>query len=233
MKVLALFLLIIGLSFSSHSQDLLKQKNLWSRIQLSKQFGESNVGILVENRQYIDPWRAHMFFTQLSVKRNASKNSIVGLHMSYLVYSLPHDPIVSLTKRKDELNLSQSFTLKWLPEKQVSSRLMLEERFFKSEGLDGHFHEGFKLEYYRIRLKTSASFRIASNLQWIVSDEFMVQFEQGDLQARFDQNRIDAIFRYHFTPALAFDLGYLSWYQERPGIRYLRHTIRTGLLLKL
>ena len=208
----------------------LTQKEAWSRLHVIKNISaKERIGLLLEDRHYLDPWRSHMELVELSYQRQLGKFRS-AIHGTYLVFTLPHDPHVSETTKKYELRAQQSVTRSWTWGKKhrVWFRAMLEERFFRTPQADepSHFH----FTYIRSRNRVGYSFQILEPLKFMISDEWMIQANTR-LKARFDQNRLDAIFRWQWTPALATDLGYLHWYQQTQSVNYSRHTLRTALVI--
>lgn len=233
MKGILLLMLPMFAYFQVLGQSVKENVTLWKRLHVIKKVSQRHsLGLLVENRQFLAPWRGHIFLAELNAKRKISSSGSVGLHASYLAFTLPHDPEALGTERKPELRLHQSFTYRWkqVTSAQLTTRLMLEARFFRPVD-EGGGHMPFHLKYLRVRLRLRYMFPVMDRLKLIISDEGMVQ-SPGDLHMIFDQNRLDVVFRYQVTGQMWCDLGYLNWYQRKTSVRYLRHSIRTGVLLR-
>ncbi|MEM9340250.1 MAG: DUF2490 domain-containing protein [Bacteroidota bacterium] len=235
MKQIIVYLLLSFACFQAAGQNPLEEQvTLWNRLYVVKKLPQiHSMGLLVENRQFVNPWRGHIFLAELNYHRKISPLGSLGIHGTYLIFTLPHDPEVSNTSRKVELRTHQSFTYRWVAAKPslLVTRIMLEERFFRSES-ESEQKNGFALKYLRLRTRIKCAIPVTDRLKFIFSDEFMFQ-SPGDLDIGFDQNRLDAIFRYQLIPQLALDLGYLNWYQQRNTVDYLRHSIRTGVFIKI
>ncbi|MEM9895803.1 MAG: DUF2490 domain-containing protein [Bacteroidota bacterium] len=225
--------MLISTSAASQEKSSVTQHTLWNRLTIAMPLQKHSFGVLIENRQYLDRWRHHIFLSELNHKIKLGNKVTVGTHWSYLFFTVPHDPFAEEDELLHELRPAQSISAPLLTKKhfKIFARLMLEERFFNAKD-DSEVYQGYDFTYWRVRKKIGLKKSITPSIDFYLSEEFMIQSRKGGAFV-FDQNRVDLFVRSKITKNVSLDLGYLFWYQHRNEIIYSRNSIRTGIFISL
>ena len=235
MRRLTSFFLLFNIAILGLAQTPLReQTTFWYRLYATKSITRNlKAGLMIEDRKYVNPWRSHIFFTELNLQRRLADRWTVAMHGTYLIFALPHDPQVQDSYRVDELRIHQSVTYPGVHIRNVgiSFRTMLEQRLFKMEGEDGSMGD-FTYTYFRIRNRMKVKIPVHERVSLILSEEYMIQ-SRKDVDFDFDQNRAGISTMYKINDVMSFEMGYLHWYQVRTLVRYSRHSWRTAIYLKL
>ncbi|MEM9328698.1 MAG: DUF2490 domain-containing protein [Bacteroidota bacterium] len=234
MQRLFLLLVLLILASPASAQPTKTQTTLWYRLYATKPLSQKlKAGLLIEDRKYLNPWRSHIFLTELNLQRKVARQWTVGIHGTYLIFALPHDPQVRESVRMDELRTHQSITFPQIHLKKVgiSLRSMVEQRWFSIEGEDRSM-DSYTYTYLRLRHRLRVRIPLTKRLSCLLSDEYMIQARK-DLHFRYDQNRAGVSAMVKVNDQVALELGYLHWHQRRAALRFSRHSLRTGIYLKL
>jgi hypothetical protein len=238
-RVVFILLFLTGtLVSSAQEREILETPVLWTKYNLTWKIDEKwSITSAGDQRQFISPHRQHMFLGELNAKRKFGNGWTFGMHFSYVRFTLPHNPEVTETITRWELRPQQSLTYsRALGEKwKFAWRAELEQRFFEAFDGDGILQDGkYEFVSFRLRNQLQLTYQIGPRLSLIGFNEYHVH-AGNDLPSFFDQNRVGASLKYNLTKNLAFETGYLNWYQrQRPENAYfLRHSYRVVLLITI
>ena len=232
----AIFIFLLAVAFPTVAQEKphLQQTTLWNRLVIQHRKTSYTYGLLLETRNYLNPFRHHITVAEVNIKKHLPSRISLGVHGGYILFTLPHDPYEKENAfQLHEIRFGQSITFPIAETKglQLKGRFMVEERFFNSES-PSDTESGYAFEYLRLRTRVSIKKQLSNRLDLLITEMFMLQ-SSGDMNFRFDQNRLDTFLRFHLSPKIGLDAGYLRWYQHKPNTIYTRHSIRTGMLLRL
>lgn len=191
----------------------------------------------LDNRMFIPELKQHQFLIRIQGRYKISTTVEAGAGFVYFLQS-PQEPGSTSSLVVPELRPQQDITLKQSFSKlNLSHRYLLEERYFRNN--DGKkLMDGYRFNY-RFRYRLQADFLIwkkqNKELKGVVNDEILLNFGKNITANTFDQNRIYAGAQLVPSKNMAFELGYMHWFQERASGAdfYNRHIIRCSIYHKL
>ncbi len=182
----------------------------------------------IDQRVFLPSLKAHHLVMRSQLRYALSPGIETGLGFTY---ALQYPQIESSRSKLvvPELRAQHDITLKHaIGVVKLNHRYMLEERFIrKSAGeelLDGYnFNFRFR---YRLMADVPVWKSERRELRVIVFDEAMLNFGKIIERNVFDQNRVYAGVQFGVSPHLAFEIGYLKWFQQRTsGIDFYNRDI--------
>lgn len=172
----------------------------------------------IQERHFVGPAAQHQLVLRGQLNRHWTSHFSTALGFC-LFFQSPNDPEVSPRLMVPELrphveaHLSQKFS-----RLQIDHRLRTEARFFRHLTPDGTaLAEGYSFRNFRFRYQMAFSFPIIKRTNGFtaslrLTDELHLQTPAPGF-LWFDQNRFYAGLRFAPTSRLAFDIGYMNWYQ--------------------
>lgn len=121
----------------------------------------------------------------------------------------------------------------------VYQRFKVEARFFHQTE-NNELVGGYQFSNFRMRYQLGLDIPLikkqdAEKLILKIKDEVMFNFGKNIVKNVFDQNRIYISLNYPMNKNLAFEAGYLNWFQQRPSGTdfYNRDIIRFSVFHKI
>lgn len=228
---LPIILLVAVCSFSNNleaQKNVETQRLLWTGYSLKFKINDRyQIRQELEERFYYSPVRQHQFVCRSLAERQIGTDWNVGLGITYMIQSLPHDPDVADYYNQSELRPQLEIAYKQKLSKKISlnHRYWTEFRFFEQE------HGSFDYKTNRTRYKLEIRYTPVTQVTLKAFDEIHFNLGSEIVQNVFDQNRYGASVQYMPLENLGFEVGYLNWFQQqKSGIDfYNRHIIRLTL----
>jgi hypothetical protein len=170
-----------------------------------------------DNRSFINPIHENLWVLRTQARYRTNKNIDLGGGFAYFHVNT-QDPNVDPNFSIPEYRAQQDITLiNDIAKITFHNRFQLEERFIqktnKTELLDD-FSFSFRFRY-RLQSTFTIWEKEKQSLKGTISDEILLNFGKDNKKNTFDQNRIYAALRYHPTPNIGLELGYLKSFQRR------------------
>lgn len=170
-----------------------------------------------DNRSFINPIHENLWVLRIQGRHRSTKLIDLGGGFAYFHVNT-QDPNRNPDFSVPEYRGQQDITIiNDIAKITLHNRLQLEERFIqkasKTELLDNFSFS------FRIRYRLQSTFTIwekdKQSLKGTISDEILFNFGKDNKKNTFDQNRIYLALRYHPTPNIGLELGYLNSFQRR------------------
>jgi len=193
----------------------------------------------IQERHFIKPLRQSQFVIRPTLKINIKNNWDIGVGACYFITNT--DPTadfeLNLGEFRPHIEANQRQAFKIIT---TSHRFRLESRFFQN--MDG-ISAARGLNFNSMRFRYQFGIDILLNkpkaekhtLKLRILDEFMLNFGKKITNNIFDQNRINVILHYAPIKAIAFEAGYINWFQQRPSGNnfFNRNIFRIGIINNL
>jgi hypothetical protein len=237
-KILLVSILFsIGASAQTE-KNVSQQSLLWTRYNNQLELNAKwSINTEFDNRVFLKPVEENMYVIRTQLRNKITDKVEVGAGGAYFSVN-NQEPTIVNGFHIPEYRLQQDVTIKQsLGKVNFSHRYLIEERFIQKATSVG-LESGTSF-YLRYRYRIQADYTIWKNknqfLKTVVYDEIMINGGDKIIKNTFDQNRIYAAIQYGVSPSVAFELGYLNSYQQRPsGVDYFnRDIIRFSIFHKL
>ncbi|TDX14350.1 DUF2490 domain-containing protein [Flavobacterium sp. S87F.05.LMB.W.Kidney.N] len=170
-----------------------------------------------DNRSFVNPIHENLFVIRSQARYRASKIMDFGGGFAYFNVNT-QNPNVDPDYSVPEYRAQQDLTfINDIAKITFHNRFQIEERFIQKTDKNELLNE-FSFAY-RFRYRLQSTFTIWEKEQrsiiGTISDEVMLNYGKDNRKNTFDQNRLYIALRYHFTPNLGLELGYLKNFQRR------------------
>jgi len=221
MKIFKLICLLGFLSPILSAQNIKKtdqQKLTWIRyyniFPLSEKWA---IHSEFDNRSFVNPIHENLFVIRSQARYRASKIMDFGGGFAYFNVNT-QNPNVDPDYSVPEYRAQQDLTfINDIAKITFHNRFQIEERFIQKPDKNELLNE-FSFAY-RFRYRLQSTFTIwekeQRSIKGTISDEVMLNYGKDNRKNTFDQNRLYIALRYHFTPNLGLELGYLKNFQRR------------------
>ncbi|KAF2515341.1 DUF2490 domain-containing protein [Flavobacterium foetidum] len=170
-----------------------------------------------DNRSFVNPIHENLFVIRIQGRYRTSKIIELGGGFAYFNVNTQNpdaDPDYSIPEYRTQQDIT---FINDIAKITFHNRFQLEERFIQKADKNGLLDE-FSFAY-RFRYRLQSTFTLwekeQNSLKGTISDEILFNYGKDNKRNTFDQNRIYAALRYHFTPNLGLELGYLKNFQRR------------------
>ncbi|WP_187270068.1 DUF2490 domain-containing protein [Pontibacter qinzhouensis] len=216
--LLLFFFPVLVLAQVQPTKNIQRQDLLWVRYQ--NQLTISPKLLLqteIDNRMFHSPMKQHHLVMRTQGRYMVAEHLQAGLGITYAL-QYPQDPRSTSDLVVPELRVQHDITLKQkLGKANLNHRYMLEERFIRKveeQDLLPGYNFNFRFRY-RLQVEVPLVKKETEDLGLVVYDEAMLNFGKTIGKNVFDQNRMYAGVKWGVTEALALELGYLYWFQQR------------------
>ncbi|MFB9079067.1 DUF2490 domain-containing protein [Flavobacterium procerum] len=181
-----------------------------------------------DNRSFVNPIHENLFVIRVQGRYRTSKTIELGGGFAYFNVNT-QNPDVDPDYSVPEYRAQQDITfINDIAKITFHNRFQIEERFIQKADKNGLLND-FSFAY-RFRYRLQSTFTIwekeQQSLKGTISDEILFNYGKDNKRNSFDQNRFYAALRYHFTPNLGLELGYLKNFQRRSsGIDFYNRDI--------
>jgi len=170
-----------------------------------------------DNRSFVNPIHENLFVIRSQARYRASKIMDFGGGFAYFNVNT-QNPNVDPDYSVPEYRAQQDLTfINDIAKITFHNRFQIEERFIQKTDKNELLNE-FSFAY-RFRYRLQSTFTIwekeQRSIKGTISDEVMLNYGKDNRKNTFDQNRLYIALRYHFTPNLGLELGYLKNFQRR------------------
>ncbi|BDU24967.1 DUF2490 domain-containing protein [Flavobacterium sp. GSB-24] len=170
-----------------------------------------------DNRSFVNPIHENLFVIRSQARYRASKIMDFGGGFAYFNVNT-QNPNVDPDYSVPEYRAQQDLTfINDIAKITFHNRFQIEERFIQKTDKNKLLNE-FSFAY-RFRYRLQSTFTIwekeQRSIKGTISDEVMLNYGKDNRKNTFDQNRLYIALRYHFTPNLGLELGYLKNFQRR------------------
>jgi hypothetical protein len=193
----------------------------------------------VQERHFYQPLVQHQLVFRTNLDRRILDDINVSLGFVVFLQS-PNDPESESTLMVPELRTDFGFNAKKKYKYfNVNQRFKVEARFFhqteNNELVGGYQFSNFRMRYQLGLDSPLIKKQDAEKLILKIKDEVMFNFGKNIVKNVFDQNRIYIGLNYPMNKNLAFEAGYLNWFQQRPSGTdfYNRDIIRFSVFHKI
>lgn len=225
------FLFIFSSIFFWGQKKIDNQQLLWYGYYNKLKFNENwNLGSEIQERQFYNPAAQHQLVFRTNLERNVFENTIASIGFVYFLQS-PNNPESESNLVVPELRTDFAVnTKKKFRRFSINQRYKLEARFFHETEND-ELVGGYKFSNFRMRYLLGLDVPVLKKnnqekLILKVKDEVMFNFGKNIVKNAFDQHRIYFGAYYFCNKNLAFEAGYLNWFQQRPsGVDYYNRNI--------
>lgn len=175
----------------------------------------------VQERHFYQPLVQHQFVFRTNLDRRILDDINVSLGFVVFLQS-PNDPESESTLMVPELRTDFGFNAKKKYKYfNVNQRFKVEARFFHQTE-NNELVGGYQFSNFRMRYQLGLDIPLikkqdAEKLILKIKDEVMFNFGKNIVKNVFDQNRIYIGLNYPMNKNLAFEAGYLNWFQQRPS----------------
>lgn len=211
------------------------QQLLWSRYQNHLQFSPKlSLQSEIDMRRFVYHYKMHHLVMRSQVRYMFGPQVEAGIGGTYaLQYPQDHLSVSELVV--PEYRIQADVTLKQaLGKVQLNHRYLVEQRFMRRTSGDALADGRILSTRFRYRIQADVLLWKGEkqNLRANIFDELMVHTGEFVKRNLFDQNRVYVGLRWGVSPALAFELGYLKWYQQRSSGEdfYSRDILRFSIL---
>ncbi|QCR22569.1 DUF2490 domain-containing protein [Pontibacter sp. SGAir0037] len=216
--IICVVVMFVFSSLVQAQKNVVRQDLFWVRYQ--NQLSLNPKWLLqseIDNRMFVFPVKEHHLVMRSQIRYTISPLLTAGGGITYALQH-PQDPQAEIDLVIPELRGQQDITLKQTFGKLIMNhRYMVEQRFIRKVE-DNKLADGYNFNYrlrYRLQGEIPVLKSESHELRLVVHDEVMLNAGKSVTQNVFDQNRIYAGLQYGITPALAVELGYMNWYQQR------------------
>ena len=193
----------------------------------------------VQERHFYQPLVQHQLVFRTNLDRRILDDINVSLGFVVFLQS-PNDPESESTLMVPELRTDFGFNAKKKYKYfNVNQRFKVEARFFHQTE-NNELVGGYQFSNFRMRYQLGLDIPLikkqdAEKLILKIKDEVMFNFGKNIVKNVFDQNRIYIGLNYPMNKNLAFEAGYLNWFQQRPSGTdfYNRDIIRFSVFHKI
>ena len=217
------FLIFIFFStFLFGQKNVENQQLLWygyyNKLQINKNWVLNSE---VQERHFYQPLVQHQLVFRTNLDRRILDDINVSLGFVVFLQS-PNDPESESTLMVPELRTDFGFNAKKKYKYfNVNQRLKVEARFFHQTE-NNELVGGYQFSNFRMRYQLGLDIPLikkqdAEKLILKIKDEVMFNFGKNIVKNVFDQNRIYIGLNYPMNKNLAFEAGYLNWFQQRPS----------------
>ncbi|KRD59660.1 hypothetical protein ASE40_11155 [Flavobacterium sp. Root935] len=170
-----------------------------------------------DNRSFVNPIHENLFVIRSQARYRANKIMDFGGGFAYFNVNT-QNPNVDPDYSVPEYRAQQDLTfINDIAKITFHNRFQIEERFIQKTDKNELLNE-FSFAY-RFRYRLQSTFTIwekeQRSIKGTISDEVMLNYGKDNRKNTFDQNRLYIALRYHFTPNLGLELGYLKNFQRR------------------
>lgn len=175
----------------------------------------------VQERHFYQPLVQHQLVFRTNLDRRILDDINVSLGFVVFLQS-PNDPESESTLMVPELRTDFGFNAKKKYKYfNVNQRFKVEARFFHQTE-NNELVGGYQFSNFRMRYQLGLNIPLikkqdAEKLILKIKDEVMFNFGKNIVKNVFDQNRIYIGLNYPMNKNLAFEAGYLNWFQQRPS----------------
>lgn len=175
----------------------------------------------VQERHFYQPLVQHQLVFRTNLDRRILDDINVSLGFVVFLQS-PNDPESESTLMVPELRTDFGFNAKKKYKYfNVNQRFKVEARFFHQTE-NNELVGGYQFSNFRMRYQLGLDIPLikkqdAEKLILKIKDEVMFNFGKNIVKNVFDQNRIYIGLNYPLNKNLAFEAGYLNWFQQRPS----------------
>ena len=175
----------------------------------------------VQERHFYQPLVQHQLVFRTNLDRRILDDINVSLGFVVFLQS-PNDPESESTLMVPELRTDFGFNAKKKYKYfNVNQRFKVEARFFHQTD-NNELVGGYQFSNFRMRYQLGLNIPLikkqdAEKLILKIKDEVMFNFGKNIVKNVFDQNRIYIGLNYPMNKNLAFEAGYLNWFQQRPS----------------
>jgi hypothetical protein len=175
----------------------------------------------VQERHFYQPLVQHQLVFRTNLDRRILDDINVSLGFVVFLQS-PNDPESESTLMVPELRTDFGFNAKKKYKYfNVNQRFKVEARFFHQTE-NNELVGGYQFSNFRMRYQLGLDIPLikkqdAEKLILKIKDEVMFNFGKNIVKNVFDQNRIYIGLNYPMNKNLAFEAGYLNWFQQRPS----------------
>ena len=175
----------------------------------------------VQERHFYQPLVQHQLVFRTNLDRRILDDINVSLGFVVFLQS-PNDPESESTLMVPELRTDFGFNAKKRYKYfNVNQRFKVEARFFHQTE-NNELVGGYQFSNFRMRYQLGLDIPLikkqdAEKLILKIKDEVMFNFGKNIVKNVFDQNRIYIGLNYPMNKNLAFEAGYLNWFQQRPS----------------
>ena len=175
----------------------------------------------VQVRHVYQPLVQHQLVFRTNLDRRILDDINVSLGFVVFLQS-PNDPESESTLMVPELRTDFGFNAKKKYKYfNVNQRFKVEARFFHQTE-NNELVGGYQFSNFRMRYQLGLDIPLikkqdAEKLILKIKDEVMFNFGKNIVKNVFDQNRIYIGLNYPMNKNLAFEAGYLNWFQQRPS----------------
>ena len=221
MKIFRLVLILGIISTFASAQNIKKtdqQTLIWIRyyniFPLSEKWA---IHSEIDNRSFVNPIHQNLFVIRTQGRYRASK--LIDLGSGFAFFNVnTQNPNVDPDYSVPEYRAQQDITLiNDIAKISFHNRFQLEERFIQKAdktALLNDFSFSFRFRY-RVQSTFDLWKKESRSIKGTISDEVMFNFGKDNKRNTFDQNRLYAALRYHFTPNIGLELGYIKNFQRR------------------
>lgn len=170
-----------------------------------------------DNRSFVNPVHENLFVIRSQARYRATKIMDFGAGFAFFSVNTQNpnlDPDYSVPEYRAQQDLT---LINDIVKITFHNRFQLEERFIQKADKNGLLYE-FSFAY-RFRYRLQSMFTLwekeGRSIKGTISDEVLFNFGKDNRRNTFDQNRFYVALRYHFTPNLGLELGYLKNFQRR------------------
>ena len=217
------FLIFIFFStFLFEQKNVENQQLLWygyyNKLQINKNWVLNSE---VQERHFYQPLVQHQLVFRTNLDRRILDDINVSLGFVVFLQS-PNDPESESTLMVPELRTDFGFNAKKKYKYfNVNQRFKVEARFFHQTE-NNELVGGYQFSNFRMRYQLGLDIPLikkqdAEKLILKIKDEVMFNFGKNIVKNVFDQNRIYIGLNYPMNKNLAFEAGYLNWFQQRPS----------------
>ena len=217
------FLIFIFFStFLFGQKNVENQQLLWygyyNKLQINKNWVLNSE---VQERHFYQPLVQHQLVFRTNLDRRILDDINVSLGFVVFLQS-PNDPESESTLMVPELRTDFGFNEKKKYKYfNVNQRFKVEARFFHQTE-NNELVGGYQFSNFRMRYQLGLDIPLikkqdAEKLILKIKDEVMFNFGKNIVKNVFDQNRIYIGLNYPMNKNLAFEAGYLNWFQQRPS----------------
>lgn len=195
----------------------------------------------IQERHFINPVAQHQLVFRSNLQRKLGEQWNVSGGITYFLQS-PNNPESESDLVVPEIRPDIGFGYQQkINSVTINHRYKAEARFFhdtKNDELVG----GFRFSNFRFRYQLGVDIPILKDKETKqnklivkIKDEVMLNAGRKIVKNVFDQNRVYLALNYQFNKALAMEIGYMNWYQQRSsGVDfYSRDIFRFSLFHKI
>lgn len=186
----------------------------------------------LQERHYINPTAQHQFLIRAHIHRLLGKSGWETSVGMCLFLQKPNDPNSASNLTVPELRPHIEFAYKRKSKKvTIDHRYRVEARFFHNINSTGtELEDGFDFGNFRFRYRLQATIPILKMaderfIKVKISDEIHLNAGNKISKNVFEQNRLYGGISFDISPNIAFDMGYLNWFQQRSNGDFFNRNI--------